>query len=76
MMPLTDTQKEYLELLKEYGYIIVIEGATYATFVIHKKQMHSSSFEALKKHGLINQIDNYKSPKGLVCSVWKFSDSQ
>jgi len=74
MKKLTDTQKEYADLLKNFGYIIVTQGPVYATFVLHKKQMHSSSFEALVKNKLIRRISEYKNPKGLVISIWKYNN--
>ena len=71
MRGLTESQKEYADLLERYGYIIVTQGYTYATYVIHKRQMHSSSFEALLKHNLIERVSQYISPKGMIISVWK-----
>ena len=71
MKKLTDTQKKYVNMLEHYGYIIVAQGYTYATYVIHKQQMHSSSFEALLKHNLIERVSKYVSPKGLIVSIWK-----
>ena len=71
MSKLTSTQEKYVNMLEHYGYIIVTQGYTYATYVIHKKQMHSSSFEALLKHNLIKRVSKHVSPKGLIVSIWK-----
>lgn len=58
---LTQTQLEYLDLLKVHGFIVVTEGPSYTTFKVHKRQMHSSSFEALKLHGMIELVSKHET---------------
>lgn len=69
---LTQTQLEYLDVLKIHGFILVTEGPSYATFKLHKRQMHSSSFYALQQHGMIELISKHKSYP-LITSVYKIT---
>jgi len=76
MSKLTETHIQYIHLLKLYGYVVVTQGPTYATFVLNKRQMHSSSFEVLVKHDLLKRISEYKSPNGLIISIWEYVDPE
>lgn len=76
MKPLTKTQLEYIELLKKFGYILVSEGVTFATFHIGNKQMGTTSFNALQEHNIIECVSSY-TQKGhrISKSVWKINES-